>query len=237
VNLKETMRTLKEMGTAQNVKVYRRHGAGNKLYGVSFANLGKLKRQIKVDHKLAEQLWKSGNTDAMSLAAMIAEPAAFTTSSADRWAKDVRYYLLADLLGGLIAKSDIALGRYAKWSRSKNEYTKQCGYVVFCSLLKRDPDLVPDEVCEQTLTTIEEGIHTAPNRARHAMNSALISIGIYRHEFRQLAITAAKRIGKVKVDHGETSCTTPDAIAYIRKATAHAQTKKKRRSAKATRNR
>jgi hypothetical protein len=34
------------------------------------------------------------------------------------------------------------------------------------------------------------------------------------------AIAAAKQIGKVEVDHGETSCQIPDAIAYIQKARA-----------------
>ena len=34
------------------------------------------------------------------------------------------------------------------------------------------------------------------------------------------ATAAARRIGKVEVDHGETGCNTPDAIAYIRKAKA-----------------
>ncbi len=32
------------------------------------------------------------------------------------------------------------------------------------------------------------------------------------------AIEAAKRIGKVEVDHGETNCKTPDAAPYIEKA-------------------
>ena len=34
------------------------------------------------------------------------------------------------------------------------------------------------------------------------------------------AIAAAGRIGKVEVDHGKTSCKTPDAAAYIKKASA-----------------
>jgi predicted Ser/Thr protein kinase len=31
------------------------------------------------------------------------------------------------------------------------------------------------------------------------------------------AIEAAKRIGKVGVDHGETNCKTPNAVSYIEK--------------------
>ena len=38
---------------------------------------------------------------------------------------------------------------------------------------------------------------------------------------------AAKRIGKVEVDHGETGCKTQDAVTYIQKAKAHRARKKK----------
>ena len=41
------------------------------------------------------------------------------------------------------------------------------------------------------------------------------------------ATAAAKRIGKVDVDHGETGCKTPDAAPYIAKAAAHRKKKRK----------
>ena len=68
------------------------------------------------------------------------------------------------------------------------------------------------------LATIEKEIHRSPNWARYAMNGALISIGVYKPTLRKKAIEAAKRIGKVEVDHGETYCKTPDAVPYIEKA-------------------
>ena len=42
------------------------------------------------------------------------------------------------------------------------------------------------------------------------------------------AIAAAKRIGRVEVDHGETGCKTPDAAAYIKKTAAHHRKKANR---------
>jgi hypothetical protein len=78
-------------------------------------------------------------------------------------------------------------------------------------------DDISDADCRAILKTIEKEIHDSPNRARHAMNSALIAIGIYRPALTQEAIAAARRIGKVEVDHGETSCVTPDAVPYIQK--------------------
>lgn len=54
-----------------------------------------------------------------------------------------------------------------------------------------------------------------------AMNSALIAIGCRNAKLEKLAVAAAKRIGPVEVDHGDTSCKTPDAVAYIAKTWAH----------------
>jgi hypothetical protein len=49
------------------------------------------------------------------------------------------------------------------------------------------------------------------------MNSALIAVGIRNERLQERALAAAARIGTVEVDHGETSCTTPDAAGYIKK--------------------
>ena len=41
----EAIKELESLGTEQNRKIYRRHGAGAALYSVSFANLGRLKKR------------------------------------------------------------------------------------------------------------------------------------------------------------------------------------------------
>lgn len=59
------------------------------------------------------------------------------------------------------------------------------------------------------------------NYTRHAVNDALMAIGIRNRALQRKALAAAKRIGKVEVDHGETGCKTPDAASYILKTVAH----------------
>jgi hypothetical protein len=58
------MAELARLGTAQNRKVYRRHGVGEPLFGVSYGNLRNLAKRIRVDQDLARELWDSGNHDA-----------------------------------------------------------------------------------------------------------------------------------------------------------------------------
>jgi hypothetical protein len=61
------------------------------------------------------------------------------------------------------------------------------------------------------------------------MNNALIAIGGRNEALRKQATAAAKRVGKVDVDHGDTACKTPDAVSYIEKMWAR---KKEREGAK-----
>ena len=58
------------------------------------------------------------------------------------------------------------------------------------------------------------------------MNLAVIAIGCRSPGLRKAALAAAKRIGKVEVDHGDTACKTPDAAEYIQRSWAHATSKR-----------
>ena len=213
---RDVIKQLKELGTAQNRKIYGRHGYTGKMYGVSYANLGKLKKKIKVDQALAERLWKSGNIDARALALMVADPEGVSDRQIESWAKDIDNYGLAGELSGLVKRTPLALKKMEKWCRAKGEFHGQAGWNILTHMAMTDPDLA-DAFFEKRLQTIEKEIHTRKNRVRHAMNNAVIAIGIRNRKLEKKAAAAAKRIGRVEVDHGDTSCKTPDAVAYIRK--------------------
>lgn len=86
----EVLAELAALGTEQNRKIYRRHGSGEKVFGVSFANLGQLKKKIKRDHKLAEKLWASGYFEARLLATMLADPNQADESLIDLWLSELK---------------------------------------------------------------------------------------------------------------------------------------------------
>lgn len=212
----ETMRKLKAMGTAQNIKVYKRHGAGDNLFGVSFANLNKLKKVIKTDQALAEKLWASGNSDARTLATMVADPGKISGKLLDQWARSHQYYLLSDMLAGLASRTPLAKKRMEPWTASSDEWAGRAGWHVLAKLAMEEGSLT-DSYLENYLKRIERHIHRSKNFTRHAMNDALIAIGGRNPALKKKALAAARRIGKVEVDHGETGCKTLDAAAYIEK--------------------
>ena len=207
---------LKQLGKPGTAEIYRRHGAVGEVWGVSFADLTKLTKQIKTDHALATALWESDVVDARTLALMIADPAALTPAAAAKWLAEATAPVLLQYLAQLVAKTPFAQEKLEAWVKSKDDLTKAGGYTLLATVAA---DL-SDADGRRHLATIEKTIHAAPNRARYAMNSAVIAIGIYRPALQQEAIAAARRIGKVEVDHGDTDCKTPDAEAYILKAAA-----------------
>ena len=218
MTFEETMRELERLGTEQNRKTYGRHGAPQPLFGVSFADLGKLTKRIKRDQALAEALWATGNTDARTLATMIADPAAVTPAMLDAWLGELRYHGLIDaLVKDLAAPSREARAIMDRWTASEDEWIGRAGWTLLGQLAADEASALPDAVFEERLAAIEARIHGAKNRARQAMNLALISIGGRNERLRELAVAAAKRLGPVEVDHGDTSCKTSEAIPYIEK--------------------
>jgi len=220
MDAQEVLATLKKLGRPQTAAIYRRHGAGDDVCGVLTSEIGKLKKKIKVDHALAQELWRTGNAEARMLALQVADPARVTKSDADRFVKDGPVRFVGCYLADLVVRTAHAGDTMRRWMKSKDELTREMGYMVVSHRLKADADAIDDAAAGEVLETIEREIHASPNWARYGMNNALIAIGVYKPALRKAAVAAAKRIGKVEVDHGETNCKTPEAAGYIEKAAA-----------------
>jgi 3-methyladenine DNA glycosylase AlkD len=219
MTLQEAMRELEGLGTAQNRKVYARHGVGEDMFGVSYADLEKLKKRIKVDHDLALELWATGNHDARILATKIGDPARLDGKTLDVWVKSLSNYTETDAFASIAGKAPLARAKAEVWARSPKEWIGRAGWVILASLAMNDASL-PDDYCESLVDTIELEIHERKNRVRDAMLSTLIGIGSRNERLEQRVVAAAGRIGKVEIDHGDTDCKTPDPVEYIRKIKA-----------------
>ena len=229
MNLNSALRELKRRGTAQNRKVYRRHGVGENMYGVSFADLRGLAKQITTDQALAVQLWATGNHEAQVLATLIADPDQFDAKLLDAWAKDLTNYTITDEFVSLVARTTYRQKKAEKWRKASGEWIGRAGWHLIAQLALHDAAL-PDSYFEERLHEIATSIHARKNRVREAMNNALIAIGVRNAYLQDKALGVARTIGTVEVDQGETNCRTPDAAAYILKTVA----RKQRQSTKVT---
>jgi len=225
MTLAEAMRALEDAGSAQTRKTYARHGAPEPMFGVSFAVLKTLHKRIGVDHELACALWDTGNFDARNLAVKIVDPSRMSSADLDRWTREMS---TSRMCGGyaamLAAEGPHGPAKADKWLAAKDAPIRAAGWTLLGQLAQRDETL-PDAWFHDRLATIERTIHTAPNSERGGMNLALITIGCRNPALRKAATAAAKRIGKVDVDHGDTACKTPDAASYIDKTWEHSLAK------------
>jgi len=225
MTLAEALRALEKAGTAQARKTYTRHGAAEPMFGVSFATLKELTKRIDVDHELALGLWDTGNFDAQNLAVKIVDPARMKPADLDRWARDMSPSRMCGAYAAMLAaETPHGAAKAAEWLASKNARLHGAGWVLLSQLAQRD-ETAPDAYFEKRLAEIERTIHAASNAERELMNMAVINIGGRSPALRQAALAAAKRIGKVEVDHGDTACETPDATEYLKKYWAHATSK------------
>ncbi len=218
MDTEQVIAALERAGKPATAAIYRRHGAVDPVLGVPFAEIGKIRKKLRVDHALARALWASGVAEARVLALQVADPEVLTRAEAEDFLAAPGSRFLTGYLASLVAKAPFAASALGPWTRARDEATRELGYTLLAVRLKDDPEALTGKQAEDYLARIEKGIHASPNRARHAMNNAVIAIGVFRPDLREAALATAGRIGKVEVDHGETGCKTPDAVAYIGKA-------------------
>ena len=217
----DVLRELEALGSEQTRKTYRRHGATEPMFGVKFGDLEKLRKRLGRDQALARALWQSKNHDARVLAAMIADPAAFDLGTLARWQAEAACNAQSDaLIAHVGARLPAAAAAVTAWIDATGESQRRAGWVLLTHLTQESPDL-EDSFFLSLLPRIEREIHEAANRTREAMNRALIAIGARSDALARLATAAARKIGPVEVDHGDTDCKTPDAVSYIAKAREH----------------
>jgi 3-methyladenine DNA glycosylase AlkD len=187
------------------------------MFGVSYAVQRALAKKAGRDQALAEELWASGNHDARILATLVADPDAISAEMIDDWARELDNYVLMDAFSAIVAETPQAASHALRWKDAAKEMVGAAGWNVIAALAMRS-DAFDDAALESFLDTIEADIHKRGNRVRHAMNGALIAIGMRNAELEKRAVAVARAIGPVDVDHGETGCKTPDAASYIVKS-------------------
>lgn len=211
------MEELEALGNPNYRKIYANHGVGENQFGVGHTDLKALAKKIKRDHAAARELWATGNNDARILACMIADPQQATHEELEAWVHDLDHYGICDAFGGYVAQTPHAQALYPAWIAADHEWIEYTGWNVLGTLVFNNSHALPQDELEKYLHIAEANVHTAKNRVRHGMNAYIINVGLLDEPMRTRALEAAERVGDVDVNHGKTSCITPNAKAYIHK--------------------
>ena len=219
MTLEEVMKELQGYGSEQTKKVFVRHGAREPFYGVKVADLKKLVKKIKKDHQLSLALYKTGNSDAMYLAGLIADEKQITREQLQAWVEGAYWYMLSEYtVAWIAAESRHGWELALKWIESDQEHIAAAGWSTLSSLVSiLEDDSLDKERLEEFLRRAESDIHRSQNRVRYTMNGFVIATGSYVPGLKERAESVAASIGKVSVDMGGTACKVPLASDYIKK--------------------
>ena len=228
------MTELKKKGSAQTVKIFGRHGAPENMFGVKVQDLKPIAKKIKGDQELACELFATGNSDAMYLAGLVADGSQMTKRDLDSWAKQAPWYMISEYTVPWVAcDSKHARDLAMKWMKSRKENVASSGWATYaCMLSLRDDEDLDLMEIKGLLKQIEKEVHDAPNRVRYTMNGFVIAVGTHVKPLLKEATATAKKIGKVEVNVGETSCKVPLATEYIAKVEKMGRVGRKRKAAR-----
>ncbi len=216
----EVMSELAARANEQAKKTYLRHGAVEPLFGVRIGDLKPLQRKLKGQQDVALALYETGNSDAMYLAGMVADGSKMTKKQLDRWAAHASWHMIAGCtVAWVAAEHKDAVSIAVKWIESKKDLVAIAGWATLSSVVSTVPDdRLPIDELGALLDRVESRIKSSANRVRYAMNNYVICVGTYVAPLSGRAMAAAKRIGQVEVDMGDTSCQVPEAASYIAKS-------------------
>jgi hypothetical protein len=217
--LTSVMKELKAKGSEKTRATYVRHGIpAERAMGVSVADLKVLAKGLKGEQELAMELYATGMMEAMYLAGMVAKGSVMTRAQLKDWAKGaVGMSMVAEYTVPWVTVENGAGRELAvEWMGSTTlAPSGWCSYSGLVATLE-DEALDLKEI-EGLLGRVVKGIEGAENRERYTMNGFVISVGTYVKPLLAAAKAAAKTIGNVSVDVGDTACAVPVAEGYIGK--------------------
>jgi len=231
----QVMAELKKKGDPKRIKTFVNHGApADKMFGVSVADMKAIAKKIRGEQELACELYETGNSDAMYLAGMVADGSLMTKRQLESWAKNASWQMISEYtVPGVATESKHARDLALKWIKSRSESIASCGWNTYAGYVTvtADDELDMEEI-EALLDQVEAEIDTAPNRVKYTMNGFVIAVGSYVSPLKKQAKATAKRLGKVDVEMGGTSCKVPLATEYIEKVEKSGRAGKKRKTIK-----
>lgn len=195
------MQDLEALGKERMKKIYLSNGAKEPLFGVATGAMKPLAKIIKKNQPLAEQLYATGNYDAMYFAGIIADPMTMTEADFERWMDGAYFYMLSDYVVAVtLSETEIAQGVADQWIASGEELRMSAGWSCYCWLLgnRADAEFNTGKI-ENMLEQVKNTIHDSPERTKSAMNNFIYTVGISYLPSHDKAVEIAKAVGPVEI--------------------------------------
>lgn len=219
MNAELVMQELEALGKERTKKMYMSNGAHEPLFGVATGAMKPIAKKIKIDQALAEELYATGNYDAMYFAGIIADPKAMTVEDFNRWMEAAYFYMLSDYVVAVtLAEAPIAQEVADAWIASGEELKMSAGWSCYCWLLgnRKDSEFSESKLANM-LDVVKYTIHDVPERTKSAMNNFLYTVAISYVPLHEQAVATAQVIGPVEMKRDNKKSTQLNAYETIQK--------------------
>ena len=219
MDIQVVMEELEALGKERMKKMYISNGAHEPLFGVATGAMKPIARKIKINQPLAEELYATGNYDAMYFAGIIADPKAMTESDFERWMDGAYFYMLSDYVVAVtLAEAHIAQHVADKWIASGEELRMSAGWSCYCWLLgnRKDAEFSESKLASM-LEVVEQTINDSPQRTKSSMMNFIYTVGISYLPLHEKAVETANAVGTVEIKREKKKSSFVNAYENIQK--------------------
>ncbi|WP_437903802.1 DNA alkylation repair protein [Sorangium sp. So ce327] len=204
---------LRELAALSNEKMREVNARAGDAHGVNLTQLRALAKQLKTDHDLAGELWRTGDPDARLLATLVFKPKALSADELDAMVREIDYPKLLDwFIVNVVKASRHVEELRVRWKDSASALVGRAGWSLTTDRVVKSPaglDL------SALLDQIEAEMKAAPGPKQWSMNHCLAEIGIHNPGLRARAVAIGERLEVLKDYPASPGCTPPFAPVWI----------------------
>ncbi len=213
MQLEEALNQLKALGSEKVREYNMQHGADENQFGVKKGDIRTLGKTIKQNPELAQELWQTGNSDAMLLAVLLMVPKTLSKEELGKLVSEATYDQLADWLNSYVVKlypDKEALRQ--EWMQSSDPMKLRSAWSLTAERINKQPEGLD---LSALLDQIEKEMPLAPEPTQWTMNFALAAIGITSPGHRARALVIGEKLGIYRDYPTPKGCTSPFAPLWI----------------------
>lgn len=188
---------------------------------VKLGDIRKLAKEVKKDHSLAMELWRTGKFKPRQLAILIMDKNNIDQKLIDSLDYDIQIYTyeeklqLADwLMANQLMKGKKTISLMESWQRSESPIQRHIFWYYQARL--RWTGQEPLSNTEELLMYIEQQLASEEPEVQWSMNFLVAQIGIYQENYRDRCIQLGEKVGLYKDEKVAKNCTPNYLPEFIR---------------------
>ena len=187
---------LKALGSAQfRADLPARYGIVTQdAFGVRMNAMQTLAKKLGRNHALALALWKTGNYEARTVAAMVADPNAVTPALMDQWCRDFDNWAICDsVCFKLFDRTPHAREKVWEWADWEGEFQKRAAFALLASVALHHKK-ADHESFTPFYPLLENAAGDERNFVKKAVSWALRAIGGRDARLRAAGVALARKL-------------------------------------------